>query len=54
MANIDLNNHAEMAAIRLVARRGNHAYRARVMLAAAGLATLGILSVAGALLTWML
>ena len=51
MANIDLNNHSDMAAIRKVARRSDHAHRARIMLAAAGLATLGIVSDAGSLLT---
>jgi hypothetical protein len=51
MANIDLNNHSDMAAIRRVVRRSDHAHRARIMLAAAGLATMGIVSVAGTLLT---
>jgi hypothetical protein len=52
MANLDLNDmHTDMDTIRRMARRSAHAQRARIMLAAAGLASLGILSIAGAMLT---
>lgn len=51
MANLDLNDmHTDMDTIRRMVRRSAHAQRARIMLAAAGLASLGILSIAGALL----
>ncbi len=50
MANLDLNEHFDLDSVRRMARRSAHAQRARLMLAAAGLATLGILSVAGTML----
>ncbi len=53
MANIDLNTHTDVDAIRRAIKRSEHAHRARIMLVAAGLATLGILSVAGTFLTKM-
>lgn len=52
MAHLDLDDlHTDIDAIRRSARRGANVQRIRVMLAAAGLAGLGILSIAGALLT---
>lgn len=53
MALIDLNTHTDIDTIRRAIKRNEHAHRARVMLLAAGLATLGILSVAGTFLATM-
>lgn len=51
MANLDLNDmHTDMDTIRRMARRSAHAQRARIMLAASGLAGLGMLFIAAALL----
>ncbi|WP_160297771.1 hypothetical protein [Devosia chinhatensis] len=50
MAHIDLDDSSTLETARLLARRSAHAHHARLMLAAAGLATLGIVSVAGTLL----
>lgn len=47
----DLNDFpTDIGLVRQMARRSAHAQRARLMLLAAGLTTLGILSVAGTLL----
>ncbi len=53
MANIDLDTQTDIDAIRRAIRRSEHAQRARIMLVAAGLATCGIVSVAGTFLAAM-
>lgn len=47
----DLDFHTDLDSVRRKARRVDHVQRAQLMLLAAGLATMGILLVAGALLT---
>ncbi|WIY53116.1 hypothetical protein O9Z70_00785 [Devosia sp. YIM 151766] len=55
MANLDLNHGpADLPTIRRRVRRSGHLQQAQFMLAAAGLAALGILSVAGAILANLL
>ena len=55
MANLDLDGiDADIITVRRMARRSAHVQRAQVMLLAACLTTLGVVAVAGAMLTTLL